>query len=82
MALYVSIDEGYSVTKHTSIQALVELCASYTLQNGEAVTAKVVKRELKNGSVKVYDYDADDLEEAKANGSVRGVEWIYRIQAL
>ena len=82
MALYVSIDEGYSITKHTSIQALVDLCAKYTTQKGEPVTASVVKRELKQGLLKVYEYDADDLEEAKAIGSVRGVDWVYRIQAL
>jgi len=82
MALYVSIDEGYSVKKLSGLKAVVRECENYTLKDGKAVTLDVVKAQLKSGSFNVYEYGDDELLEAKENGNVRGVDWTLKIQAL
>jgi len=82
MTLYVSVDESYSVRKLNGLKQVVQECASYTHQDGSRVTASSAKAALKSGSFNVYQYDSDDLEEAKSNGYVRGVEWTLKVQAL
>lgn len=82
MALYVSIDEGYSVRKLSNLKSVVRECEGYTLQNGKPVTLASAKNQLKMGSFDVYEYDEYELKEAKQNGSVRGIDWILKIQSI
>ena len=82
MSLYISICENYSVSKLNGIDSVVRRCKPYTLQDGSSVTEQLARQELKNGSFNIYDYDADELNEAKQSGSVRGVDWIMKIQKL
>ena len=82
MALYVSIDESYSVSKLNSLQAVVDECANFTTQDGRKVTKAIAKKELASGSFNVYDYDEYEIEDAKIKGSVRGVDWELKIQSL
>jgi hypothetical protein len=82
MALYVSIDESYTVYKLNGLESVLSESNAYTLQDGRRVTKKIAQQELKLGSFNLYDYDNDELGEAKENGSVRGVEWIIKIQRL
>jgi hypothetical protein len=82
MSLYVSIDESYSVYKLSGLDSVVRSCDGYTLQDGRKVTKKIAQKELKSGSFNIYDYEQDDLEEAKENGSVRGIEWTQKIQTI
>lgn len=82
MALYVSIDEGYSVTKLNGLEYVVRECSGYTLKDGSKVTKTVAQQKLKNGSFNVYEYDTDGLEEAKRNGFIRGVDWTLKIQKI
>lgn len=79
--LYSAVDEGFDVSRISGMAALVRFCAPYTTVDGRKLTEKVIKQELKEQYViRAYQYDADDLDEAIEEGSVRGVEWIYRIK--
>lgn len=82
MALYVSIDEGYCVFKLSGIDAVVEAALEYTLQDGRKLTKALAKKEIKNGSFNLYDYDEDQLADAIENGSVRSVDWTIKIQTI
>jgi len=74
MALYVSIDEGYTVYKLNGLDAVVRESNGYTLQDGRKVTKKIAQQELKSGSFNLYDYDED--------GSARGGDWTLKIRTL
>ncbi len=82
MALYVSIDECYSVRKLSSLKQVVEECSPYTLQDGSPVTKNAVRKELEQGSFNVYEYDEYELEEAKEKGYASGVDWTLKIQTI
>ena len=82
MALYVSIDESYSVRKLSSLKQVVKECSPYTLQDGTPVTKNVAIKQLEQVSFNLYDYDEDQLEEAKEKGYASGVDWILKIQTI
>lgn len=82
MAIYVSIDESYSVNKLSGINAVVQTCKGYFTRDGKPITAKLVKEGLQTGSFNVYQYDSEELEVALENGSVIGVDWLLKIQTI
>lgn len=82
MALYVSIDESYSVTKLNGLDCVVHAADGYTLQDGRTITKKIAQYELKHGDIRLYKYDDFELMDAKASGSVRGIDWALKIQKL
>ncbi len=81
--IFAAVDEGYDVTRVDGYKGIEDFAKGYTLADGSKVTVSVAKQELKaKGCIRLYDYDADDLEEAKQEGSVRGADWTYRIIKL
>jgi hypothetical protein len=80
-AVFAAVDEGYNILKIKSFKDLVNFCEGYTTRAGEKFTSKVVKAELESeGCLRLFEYDEDELEEAKELGSVRGKDWEYRIE--
>lgn len=80
ITLYSAVDEGYSVNRIAGMAKLVAFCAGYTTVDGRKFTESVIKKELKEQHcIRLYDYDADELEEAQSEGGIRGKEWIYRV---
>ncbi len=82
MSLYVSIDESYSVFKLNGLNAVLKECAPYTLQDGRRLTKALVKKEIEDGYLNLYDYDEDQLIEATEKGCVHSIEWTIKIQAI
>ena len=82
MSLYISICESYSAQKLKSLDAVVETCKGYYLQDGRIVTRKLAQELLKDHSFNVYSYDEDELAEARENGYVMGADWALKIQKL
>ncbi|MCP4526392.1 MAG: hypothetical protein GY833_10830 [Aestuariibacter sp.] len=81
--IFAAVDEGYDVTRIDGYKGIVDYAKGYTTANGSEVTLSVAKQEIKDkGCIRLYNYDADDLEEAKQEGSVRGADWTYRIIKL
>ena len=82
MAIYVSIDESYAVSKLNGIDAVVKACDGYYTQDGKLITKKIAKEELKGGFMNVYEYDSEEQETARDNGSVLGIDWRLKIQTI
>ena len=83
MSLYILIDEGYSVTKETSLKDLESAVSDYYTVEGKPVTKSYLQKKLKSkhSTVRVYDYDESDLEDIKENGSCRK-DWELLITRL
>ncbi|MBQ4839793.1 hypothetical protein [Pseudoalteromonas luteoviolacea] len=82
MALYISIDENYCARKLNGLIGVLRESEGYTFQDGRIVTKKLAQLELKSGSLNLYKYDDEELEQAKLNGSVRGGDWTIKILKL
>ena len=82
MALYISIDEGYCVSKLNGLIDVVRESEGYTFQDGRTVTKRLAQQELKSGSFNLYEYNEEELEEAKLNGRVLGIDWALKIQKI
>lgn len=82
MSIYVAIDEAYSVQKISGVQQVVNFCSGYYTVDGQTITKSIVQRELKSGSFNIYEYDDDQLIEAREVGFVIGVDWHFKIQAI
>ena len=83
MSLYVAICcDTYVASKLTSLSEVVSYCENYTLANGSKVTKAVVKRDLKTGSLWLYDYDDDQQNELSDRVFVSSADTSLRIQKI
>jgi len=82
MAIYISIDESYAVYKLKGMDGVLKECAGRYTRDGRVITKKVAQEELKDGSFNAYQYDEDELIEAKERGSCIGVDWAVKIQKI
>jgi hypothetical protein len=82
MSIYVSIDDSYCVKKYSSLNEIVEACSGYYSVDGKKLTKSLVRKELSNCFLNVYEYDEEQLEEALEHGSVLGVDWSLKFQSI
>lgn len=62
---------------------MVKACAGYYTVDGKVETKSIAQNELnKSGYMNVYEYDAEQVEEAIENGSVLGVDWSLKFQSI
>lgn len=82
MALYVFIDSGYGVSKLKNLDAVVAACQPYKTKDGQDFTKAIVKKALADGTLRLYSYSEEELEEAQSEGYVIGVDWEAKIDVF
>lgn len=84
MATYAQIDESYSVRKHSGLNSVLKFCKDNELytEDGSEITRSIAQKALRDDILRVYSYTDDELQEARGNGSVIGVDWRYKFEAI
>lgn len=80
-APYAQIADDYSLYPFASQESIVQECRSnkFYTRNGQEITVAILREALKEDGLRVYSYeDEDDLQEARDNGSVIGIDWKYK----
>jgi hypothetical protein len=80
--MLVLVGEDYSVERLKTLKDAVNACADYYTKDGKKVTMKDIKGIDAHGYLNVYEYDSDDLEAAKEDGYVMGVDWKFKIRHI
>jgi hypothetical protein len=84
MATYAQIDEAYSIRKHSGLKSVVKFCRDNDLytKDGSEITIAVAQKSLRIDSLRVYSYTDEELQDARENGSVIGVDWRYKFESI
>ncbi len=80
--MLVLVGEDYSVERLKTLKDAVNACADYYARDGKKVTMKDIKVIDAHGYLNVYEYDADEVEAAKEDGYVMGVDWKFKIRHI
>ncbi|WP_210499087.1 hypothetical protein [Vibrio crassostreae] len=82
MPIYVAIDEGYTPTRLSSIEGIVQFSEGFSTEKGEVVTKKVAGENLRGfNSLRIYEFSKEELKKIEKGRLVRK-DWSYIIHRI
>ena len=88
MAIYVAIEEGYSLQRLNSLKEIAAFSKrlGLTHKDGAVVTIRSASSALKQeGALRVYNYDTETLAALTEGASIREIDlpdWAYKINKI